>query len=98
MRRIIAYGFMGAAFYLSLCSAVWAQVAIGGGGAGGALGDSVVNYFYTNFIHGIAAAGVLALLIGALFLRSHLGYFAVAIIALLCIGNYQAILGLFNLG
>lgn len=95
MKRFIPIAAIAAAIFLTSTSS-YAQALIGGGGGGG-IGDPLVQYFYQNFMHAIAAAGLLAMLIGALVMRSHLMYFMVGGIALLCIGNYTTILGLFNL-
>ena len=96
MKRIFPATALAAAVFLAAASPAFAQAVIGGAGGGG-MGDQIVQWFYTNFIHAIAAAGLLVVLIGALVVRSHIMYFIVAAVALLCIGNYQTILGLFNL-
>jgi hypothetical protein len=95
VRRIVPVAATAAAL-LIFTTAAYAQAAIGGGGGGG-LGDAIVQWFYTSFIHALAAAGLLALLVGALVMRSHMMQFMIAAVALLCLGNYTTILGLFGL-
>lgn len=85
-----------AAVTILTTTAAYAQANIGGGGGGG-LGDTLVQWVFQSFIHSLAAAGLLALLIGALVMRSHLMHFMVAGMALIAIANYTAILGVVGL-
>lgn len=94
MKRFIKIAAVAAIVYALCVSPTFAQVI---GGAGGGMGDQILQWFYSNFIRPLASAGVLFLFIMLLFMRSHFLMFIGAIIALLCIANYQAIVGLFGI-
>jgi hypothetical protein len=92
MRKLIPV-IIGVGLVVVLSTTAYAQLAVGGAGGAG-LGDQFINYFYQNFMHALAALGLLACLVGAMVMRSHIMEFAVVGISLMAIGNYQAILAL----
>ena len=60
-------------------------------------GQAIVDYFYQTFGKPLGAAGILVIIVGAIFQRSHIFAWTTVGLALLCLGNYQTILGLFGI-
>lgn len=74
----------------------FAQIAGGGGNTG--LMSQIINWFVTNIVEGLIAAGVLLVGCMLLFGRHSLAGIAVMVIGALVIGNYATISGFFGVG
>jgi type IV secretory pathway VirB2 component (pilin) len=85
-----------AATALVLATPAFAQVAGGGGNTG--LLSQVINWFVTNIVAGLIAAGVLFVGCLLLFGRHTLAGIAVMVIGALVIANYATIAGFFGVG
>lgn len=70
--------------------------ALGGGGGNGLL-DQGIQWFYQNFVHGIAAIGILVSMIALIFAFHHWKLIVCAMAACVALANYQTIVGLTGL-
>jgi hypothetical protein len=91
------YSYAAATLFAVLLATEPAFAQLGGGGGQGLL-SQIIQWFVTNIVSGLIAAGVLFAGTLLLFSRHTLAGIAVMVIGALVIANYQTIAGFFGVG